>query len=245
VSDLALRLVTLVHVGAGALVLVVAPAAMISRKGGRWHRGWGLAFASGMAFVLATAAFMWQPHGHLFLLFLDFVSAYLVFTGFRTIARRRRRIPEARADRIDALAAGLVLACAAALAILGFGAQTTLLRSLAAVLVALGAIAVSFAFLDLRAIVRRRQTRLGSLLMHLSAMIAAYISAVTAFCVINFHGVPMGLRWLVPSLAGSVVIGAFSIAYRRRFARSARTSAAGAAPEATPASGDRSLIPTR
>jgi hypothetical protein len=38
-------------------------------------------------------------------------------------------------------------------------------------------------------------------------MIAAYVSAVTAFCVINFHGVPMFLRWFVPSAIGTIVIG--------------------------------------
>jgi len=80
------------------------------------------------------------------------------------------------------------------------------------------AIAATFAVLDLRAVVVRVQTRLGSLLLHISAMVAAYISAVTAFCVINFHGVPMNLRWLVPSVLGSVVIAYFSMQYRLHFA---------------------------
>jgi uncharacterized membrane protein len=215
----ALPAITVVHVVAGTLVLVVAPAAIVARKGGRWHRAWGRAFAAAMAVVLATAAFMWETHGHLFLLFLDVVSAYLVFQGFRTIVRRRRRAPDARANRIDASAAWLTVLCAVALVVLGLTAHTPLMRSLEPVLFALGAIAAIFAFLDLRALVERRQSRLGSLLVHLSAMIGAYISAVTAFCVINFHGVPMGLRWLVPSVAGSVVIGAFSVAYRRKFSR--------------------------
>ena len=51
------------------------PAAMIVRKGGRWHRTWGRTFAWGMGVVLVSAAFMWESHGHLFLLFLDAVSA--------------------------------------------------------------------------------------------------------------------------------------------------------------------------
>ncbi len=236
---LGLRLVTLLHVVAGTFVLAVAPAAMLARKGGRWHRRWGLAFAAAMLFVLATAAFMWQSHGHLFLLFLDAVSAYLVFTGYRTIARRRRRIRDLRADRIDALGASLVILCALALVGLGLGARTPLMQSLAVVLLALGAIAASFALLDLIALVRGRQTRLGSLLVHLSAMIGAYVSAVTAFVVINAHGIPMGLRWLVPSLGGSALIAAFSIAYRRRFARAPHAAAAAST------SGDTSLVATR
>jgi hypothetical protein len=50
-------------------------------------------------------------------------------------------------------------------------------------------------------------------------MISAYISAVTAFCVINFHGVPMNLRWIVPSALGSIVIAYYSTQYRLKFAR--------------------------
>jgi hypothetical protein len=49
---------------------------------------------------------------------------------------------------------------------------------------------------------------------HFSAMIAAYISAVTAFVVINAHGVPMQLRWLVPISIGTLVISGFALPYR-------------------------------
>jgi hypothetical protein len=217
-------MVTLIHVAAGTFVLLVAPAAMLVRKGGAWHRRWGLAFAGAMAFVLATALFMWQSHGHLFLVFLDAVSASLVVIGYRTIARRRRRARDDAADRFDIAGAAIVTVCAAALVFLGATARTPLMQSLAIVLFALAAIATIFALLDLKAVLDRRQSKLGSLLMHLSAMIGAYISAVTAFVVINAHAVPMGLRWLVPSLLGSGVIAGFSIVYRRRFARRAVAS---------------------
>jgi hypothetical protein len=41
-------------------------------------------------------------------------------------------------------------------------------------------------------------------------MLAAYISAVTAFLVINAHHVPMTVRWLVPSLLGAAAIVGYS-----------------------------------
>jgi hypothetical protein len=128
---------------------------------------------------------------------------------------------------------------------LGLTARSPLMRSLEGVLFALGAIAAIFALLDLRALFERRQSRLGSLLVHLSAMIGAYISAVTAFCVINFHGVPMGLRWLVPSVAGSVVIGAFSVAYRRRFAKVAKAPGTSLARRTEDRFGERSRTKLR
>lgn len=225
-----LQAITLFHVVTGTVVLFVAPAALLARKGGRWHRRWGITFASAMAGVLVTAAFMWQSHGHVFLLVLDVVCAYLVFEGFRVILRRKRRAENAVADRIDVGAASLVLVCAIALFVLAATAQTPLMRGIASVLVGLGAIAAVFAALDLRAVLARVQTRLGSLLLHISAMIAAYISAVTAFCVINFHGVPMNLRWIVPSALGSIVIAYFSTQYRLKFARAKRAARAESMP---------------
>ena len=214
--------VTILHVAAGTLVLGVAPAAMLVRKGGLAHRRWGTAFACAMIVVLLTATVMWQPHGHLFLLFLDVVSAYLVFQGYRVIARRRRKQPDAREDAIDLGAALLVLASTVALLILA----------------AIAAIAAAFAALDLRAIRAGAQSRLGSLLVHISAMIGAYISAVTAFLVINLHTVPMAVRWIVPSLVGTFVIGGFSTVYRRRFAKARRARPAQS--ENAPSVSDRS-----
>jgi hypothetical protein len=96
------------------------------------------------------------------------------------------------------------------------------MRSIALILAAIAAIAAAFAALDLRAIRAGAQSRLGSLLVHISAMIGAYISAVTAFLVINLHTVPMSVRWIVPSLVGTFVIGGFSTVYRRRFAKARR-----------------------
>ena len=214
------------HVLTGTIVLFVAPAALLTRKGGRWHRRWGQIFTAAMAVVLVSAAFMWQAQGHVFLLVLDFVCAYLVFEGFRVIARRRRRTPDRVADRIDVGAAVVILVCSTALVALAATARTPLMHDIASVLVGLAAIAAVFALLDLRAVVARVQTRLGSLLLHISAMMAAYISAVTAFCVINFHGVPMNLRWIVPSVLGSVVIAYFSTQYRLKFAATRRSAEA-------------------
>jgi hypothetical protein len=58
------------------------------------------------------------------------------------------------------------------------------------------------------------RTRVGWLIAHFSAMIAAYISAVTAFVVINAHAVPMQFRWIVPISIGTLVICGFSLPYR-------------------------------
>ena len=82
------------------MALLVVPAALVARKGGDWHKRWGIAFTASMMVVLCTAGFMWQAKGHLFLVPLGLVSAYLIFNGWRVIARRRRRDSDLREDRM-------------------------------------------------------------------------------------------------------------------------------------------------
>jgi hypothetical protein len=206
-------MMTVLHVICGTFVLVVAPAALLVRKGGRWHRRWGRAFMLAMSVVLFTAGFMWQPKGHVFLFALALVSAYLIFNGYRLIARRRRRRDDPLDDGVDIGAAALTAVAGGWLISIAATASNDLMRSLAPIMAGLGVMAIAFAANDVRGI-KGPRTRTGSIIAHLSAMIAAYISAVTAFVVINAHGVPMQLRWLVPIGIGTLVITAFSLPYR-------------------------------
>jgi uncharacterized membrane protein len=200
-------MVTLLHVVFGTVALIVAPAAMFVRKGGTWHRRWGLAFIGAMAVVLVSATFMWQAKGHLFLVPLAAISAYLLFNGRRALVRRRRA-------PLDVAAAAWAIAAGLAVVYLAATAATPLMHSLVPILVAIGTIAIAFAVNDLLGFAARRST-FGWLLSHFAAMIAAYISAVTAFVVINAHGVPMLLRWLVPSSMGAATIVGFTLRYVR------------------------------
>jgi hypothetical protein len=206
-------MMTVLHVIFGTFVLVVAPAAMFARKGGRWHRRWGKAFMLAMGVVLFTAGFMWQPKGHLFLLALSLVSAYFIFNGFRILARRRRRREDDLDNGVDILAAVATVVAGAWLFWIAATPVDKLMQSLAPIMAGLAAVAIAFAFNDIRGIFGPR-SRVGALIAHFSAMIAAYISAVTAFVVINAHGVPMQLRWLVPISIGTLVISAFALPYR-------------------------------
>jgi hypothetical protein len=186
---------------------------MIVRKGGRWHRRWGTAFMLAMSLVLFTAGFMWEPQGHIFLFALALVSGYLVFAGYRVVARRRRRRDDQLDDGVDAAAAALTVAAGVWLIGIAATAATALMHELAPIMASLGIVAVAFALNDVRGIIGPR-SKFGWLIAHFCAMIAAYISAVTAFVVINAHGVPMGWRWLVPIGIGTVVITGFSLPYR-------------------------------
>lgn len=207
-------MMTVLHVFFGTVALVVAPAAVIARKGGRWHQRCGFAFMLAMAIVLFSAGFLWQAKGHLFLVPLGAVSGYLVFNGYRNIARRRRRVPDPFEDRVDVFAAGIAVAAGLGVIYLAATASTDLMFSIRPALVGIAAIAVCFAMNEVLGFTAPRM-KSGWIVGHFAGMIAAYIAAVTAFIVINAHAVPMILRWLVPSLAGGSVIVAYTLRYVR------------------------------
>jgi hypothetical protein len=204
---------TLLHIIGGTIVLFIAPAALFMRKGGVWHRRFGLGFAGAMAVVLVTAGFMWQAQGHIFLLALALVSGYLVFNGERILQRRRRRRRDPLDDATDIAAAGVAVLCGVWLLAIACTANSDLMRELAPIMGGLGVTAIAFGANDVRGVIGPR-TRVGPVIAHLCAMLGAYTSAVTAFVVINAHGVPMQLRWLVPVGAGTLVITAFCIPLR-------------------------------
>ena len=168
-----------------------------------------MAFTLSMFVVLFSAGFLWQAKGHLFLVPLAAVSAYLIFHGWRSIARRRRG-PDPIDDRVDMLAAWAAIAAGAATAYLGLTPSTELLRSISPALMGVGTIAICFGINDLLGF-RSERTKQGWLLSHLSAMLAAYISAVTAVLVINAHQMPMIVRWLLPSALGASAIVYYSL----------------------------------
>jgi uncharacterized membrane protein len=205
-------MMTILHVIFGTAALFSVPAALFVRKGGAWHRRFGTAFSIAMSVVLFSAAFMWQAKGHLFLVPLAVVSGYLIVNGWRVVARRRRRVRSRLQDGIDIALSGVAAAAGGAAAYLGIAATTPLLLSIRPALIGIGTIAIAFGLNDVLGFYGARM-RLGWLLAHFAAMLAAYVSAVTAFVVINAHDVPMMLRWLVPSSIGGGVIVAYTLRF--------------------------------
>jgi uncharacterized membrane protein len=207
--------VTWLHVLCGSIVLAIAPLAMIVRKGGRLHNRAGAIFIACMGGVAATALFMWQKKGHLFLVFLDIVVIYLFVYGYRVLNRRRHGFSPAD-DRIDYALALAVIAGSGLTIWVGFGIDTPLMRDLRWVLAMLGGIGIWFGAWDIYSLATHRLTKTGWMFLHFTAMIAAYVSAVTAFIVINGHSVLMLVRWMAPISIGTIIILYFQFTMRNR-----------------------------
>src|SRR3970040_1845842 len=107
-----------IHVAAGTLALIVAPAAMLPAKGGAAHRRWGRIYYRAMAMVALTAVVvaLWRPDP--FLAMVAVFSYYFAFTGRRILLHKRPDRGE-RASRLDWGAAGVAAATSAGLVVLG------------------------------------------------------------------------------------------------------------------------------
>ena len=205
-----------IHVAAGTLALVVAPAAMVTAKGGAAHRRWGRIYYRAMAVVALTAVVvaLWRPNP--FLAMVAVFSYYFAFTGRRILLHKRADRGE-RASSLDWGAAGIAAATSAGLVVLGIGRPGEVWARLGVVAVVFGVVGLAFAGLQLWRFARPPADPMRWWFAHMTGMLASYLAAVTAFSVVNFTVLPTTVRWLWPTLVGSPLIAVWVAYHRRRF----------------------------
>lgn len=206
------RSILFVHIFFGMLALFVAPAAMLTHKGGLWHRRWGKVYFWAMAVVAITAALLSVLRPQLFLPLVAVFSFYLAFTGYRVLYRKSPRHP-ARAP--DWVGAGLMLAGGAGL--ICYGAFLVRTSSFGTVAITFGSIGLLLAIADIRAFRHPSADKRAWWFTHMRRMLAAYIATVTAFSAVNFQFLPPVARWLWPSAVGTLGIFAWVGYYRKKF----------------------------
>ena len=204
-----------VHIVFGGVALFVAPAAMLTRKGGAWHRRWGKLYFWSMAGVAVTALVMSFLRSGLFFLLLALFSFYLALSGYRILYRKT---PAQRPRGIDWAGVSIVLLGSLALVI--FGAYQLLRSHFGTVAIVFGMIGLYFGITDVRAFVHPPTDKQAWWFTHMRRMLAAYIATVTAFSVVNFRFLPPVARWLWPTAGGTVGIIRWVGYSQRRFARS-------------------------
>ncbi|UYZ63659.1 DUF2306 domain-containing protein [Hymenobacter weizhouensis] len=207
-SALLVRLLLGVHIAAGSIALLAGLVPILGRKGGRWHVRAGRLYTACMGVVAATAVALSavQPltQGRLFLAGVAVLSFYLGFTGWRA-ARRHSAAPTTldKALAAGALVVGVVMISAG-------------LRLPAILSAFFGGILCLFAGLDTWQAVSFRFAAPPHpwMLRHFTRLGGSYISATTAFIVVNLgRWLPadspawLGLAgWLLPTFIGSYLI---------------------------------------
>ena len=201
-----------IHIFFGSIALFVAPAAMLTAKGGLWHRRWGKIYFWSMAGVAVTAAVMSLLRSGLFFLLIALFSFYLAFTGYRILYRKT---PQQRPNRADWTAVSIVLS--GSLTLIAYGVYLMLASSFGTVPIVFGVIGVFFAMTDIRAFRHPPTEKQAWWFTHMTRMLSAYIATVTAFSVVNFRFLPSVARWLWPTVVGTLGITIWTRYYRKKF----------------------------
>lgn len=202
------RFLLVVHILAGTIALVGGLLAIIARKGKKQHLLSGTWFYMAMYLVGASAVIMsltkWNP----FLLSIGLFSTYLTYSGKQAITYWRLK-----AQHVPRMKEKLPVLLAFLTSLVMIGAPLYEMIHKQIIFIPLSAI---FGSIMLAGTIRDfivfgkpdsfRPHNKDWLLKHIGMMGGAYISAITAFLVVNVSGVPSWIPWLMPTVAGSALI---------------------------------------
>ncbi len=216
------KVTLIIHILFGSVALFVAPAAMMTGKGGAWHRRWGKVFFWAITGVAITAVVLSVIRSGLFFLLVAVFSFYLALTGYRILYRKTA---EQRAGKVDWTAATAMIL--GSLGLIAHGVYGMLTSNFGVVAIVFGVIGLWLAASDVREFLHHPADKMAWWYSHMTRMIAAYIATVTAFSVVNMKFLPQVTRWLWPTVIGTAGIVIWTRYYRRKFGgrRAARSVA--------------------
>lgn len=207
----------LLHIANGTVALVIAPLAMITVKGGLWHRRWGKIYFWAMAGVALTATVMCFIRSGVFLFLIAIFSFYMALTGYTAL---RRKNPEDRPRILDWCAAIAMLLTG--IVFVATGALDASLGGERWLRLVFGSIGLLLSGMDIRRFIKPSLSKRAWMFEHMGRFLGAYIATVTAFSVVNFQFLPGLWRWLWPTFVGVPLIIIWQAYYRRKFDREAR-----------------------
>ena len=217
------KLLIFFHVLGGVVALVIAPLAMRTRKGGEWHRRWGLIYYRTMLWVLASAVVLSFTRKFVFfLLGVTVLTAYNAFTGVRCLYEKNAVAGNARGRILDWTITGA--AGVFALILMGYGLFSPRPDVTLAVLCVIFSVFILIpVWQDGWRFFRPSGDPKWWWYFHLDRMMGSYIGAVTAFAV-NQLGprVPQAMQifvWVGPAMVLVPTIMIWKGYYRRKFAK--------------------------
>jgi len=220
------KLFLLVHIVAGFGTFILAPIALVTAKGGKQHKRWGMVYLWCMGIVAATAVPMAFFRPILFLALVAVFSFYAAFAGYRVL-RLKELARGGSAQPIDWIAGIVTFCSSAALALLSWF-HPEKLQVIWIVGVVFGGIGMRLAYTQLKSFIRKPKEKMFWWYEHLSLFIGSYIASWSAFRAVTLTQV-LGNKWYVwlwPSIIGVPAIIATVAYYKRKFAPKPRPVAA-------------------
>ncbi len=206
------------HIGAGFGSFLLAPVALVTAKGGRAHKRWGMVYLWCMGAVAATALPMALYRPVLFLALVAVFSFYCAFSGYRVL--RLKSLPKGgNARPVDWAAGALAFAAGAALVLLAW-LRPARVQHMGVVAIIFGLLSMRVAGVQLWSFVSKPKEKMFWWYTHLGNFIASYIAAWSAFSVVTLPRLfgPHLWLWLWPTAVGVPAIVLTTAYYKRKFA---------------------------
>jgi hypothetical protein len=223
------RVFLTIHIAAGFGTFLLAPIALVTAKGGKQHKRWGMVYLWCMGIVAATALPMAFFAPVLFLALVAVFSFYAAFAGYRVL--RLKDLPRGGgAKAIDWIAAIVTFCSSALLAWLGwFHAEK--IQVIPIVGVTFGFIGMRLAYSQIKSFIVKPKEKMFWWYTHLGMFIGSYIASWSAFSAVTLSQV-LGSHWYVwlwPSILGVPAIVVTTAYYKRKFAPKKRDGGDGTA----------------
>jgi len=194
-----IQIIIYLHAGLGGIALLAGATALIVKKGGKVHKKSGKVFYYTMltSALIALIISVLPGHESPFLLSIGIFSIYFLLGGYRSLNFKQKE-PNLKLDKLIAYLIILIGILMIAYPLIWEGKMNTVLFVFGIVGLVIGARDIHF-FKDLT-VLREHWLRL-----HLGKMTGGYISAVTAFFVVN-EFLPGMWDWFAPGIVGTVYI---------------------------------------
>ena len=213
-----LSLMLILHIAGGTTALLSGLVAMFTLKGSKTHRLAGKIYFWGMTAVFVGAVIVAIGHRKDFLLMVGFFSYYLTVRGYRILFLKKLNQGQ-KADVLDWLI--ISLSGIFILALLGWGIWGMMKgEEMGIVALVFGGIGSSFLIGDIKKFIKPPTEKMHWWYSHIGSMGGSYISAVTAFVVVNIQ-LPhyQWVLWILPSIVGGIIIGRTIRKYKVKFGR--------------------------
>jgi len=188
-----------IHAAFGGFALLAGLVSIIAQKGKNIHRKSGLIFFYSMMLsgIIAMIVAVLPNHESPFLFAVGIFSLYFVLTGNRALNFKRKN-PDLKIDKLISI----IMITTGVLMIL---LPIILTKSINIVLVVYAIVGIIFSVGDFILFRNPERLRKGWLKLHLGKMLGGYISATTAFVIVN-KIFPSFYGWFIPGIVGSFII---------------------------------------
>lgn len=194
-----IQILIFIHAAFGTLALVSGLISMIAKKGKTIHKKFGLIFFYSMLLsgLIAMLVAVLPKHESPFLFAVGIFSLYFVLTGNRALNFKRKKT----SLKIDKLISYSMLLTGILMILI----PIILTKSINIVLIVFALVGILLSVRDLVLFKNPEHLRKSWLKLHISKMMGGYISATTAFVVVN-EFFPSFYGWFIPGIIGGFII---------------------------------------